>query len=138
MGSYLYDGLGRRITKKTYVSGNLNKTRQFFYSNQWQVIEERVDERTNDLERQYVWGIRYVDELIEQDRDTGDDGTLDQRHYPLQDANYNVTCLIDTAGDAQERYQYTPYGTRTILDGSFATRSTPPLWLDLRAPGADA
>ncbi len=121
VGSYVYDGLGRRITKKTYVSGNLDKTRQFFYTNQWQDIEERVDERSNDLERQYVWGIGYVDELIEQDRDTADDGTLDQRHYALQDANYNVSCLIDTAGDAQERYEYTPYGVRTIFDGSFST-----------------
>jgi YD repeat-containing protein len=53
VGAYIYDGLGRRITKKTYNAGVLDKTRQFFYSNQWQDIEERVDERTtNTLERQ--------------------------------------------------------------------------------------
>jgi RHS repeat-associated protein len=124
VADYVYDGLGRRITKKTYdVNGNLDKTRQFFYTNQWQDIEERVDQRTNDLERQYVWGIGYVDELILRDRDTADDTTLDQRHYALQDANYSVTCIVDTAGDAAERYLYTPYGTRSVTDGSFANPS---------------
>ncbi|WP_428940632.1 RHS repeat-associated core domain-containing protein [Fontivita pretiosa] len=121
VGSYSYDGLGRRITKKTYVSGSLDKTRQYFYTQQWQIIEERVDQRTNDLERQYVWGIGYVDELILRERDTADDGTLEERLYALQDANYSVTCIIDTAGDAAERYTYTPYGVRSVWasTGSF-------------------
>jgi len=121
VADYVYDGLGRRITKKTYVSGTLDKTRQFFYTNQWQDIEERVDERTNDLERQHVWGIGYVDELVLRDKDTADDGTLDQRHYALQDANYSLTCIVDTNGDAQERYLYTPYGARAIFDGGFSS-----------------
>jgi RHS repeat-associated protein len=114
VAAYSYDGLGRRITKKTYVSGQLDKTRQYFYTQQWQIIEERVDQRTNDLERQYVWGIGYVDELILRERDSGDDTTLDQRHYALQDANYSVTCIVDAAGDPQERYSYTPYGVRSV------------------------
>ncbi|WP_428940711.1 RHS repeat domain-containing protein [Fontivita pretiosa] len=123
VGAYSYDGLGRRITKKTYVSGQLDKTRQFFYTQQWQIIEERVDGRTNPQERQYVWGIGYVDELVLRDRDSGDDTTLDQRHYALQDANYSLTCIVDTNGEAAERYTYTPYGTRSILDGIFGSLS---------------
>ncbi|WP_428940607.1 RHS repeat domain-containing protein [Fontivita pretiosa] len=122
VAAYSYDGLGRRIIKKTYDSGgSLTETRQFYYSNEWQVLEERVDGRSNPQERQYVWGTQYVDELILRDRDTADDGNLNERHYALQDANYSLTCIIDTAGDAAERYVYTPYGTRDIRSADFSS-----------------
>ncbi|WP_428940712.1 RHS repeat domain-containing protein [Fontivita pretiosa] len=122
VAAYSYDGLGRRITRKTYDSGgSLSETRQFYYSNRWQVIEERVDGRTNPQERQYVWGIGYVDELILRDRDTADDGNLNERHYALQDANHSVTCIADSGGDAAERYVYTPYGVRDIRSADFSS-----------------
>ncbi|WP_428940716.1 RHS repeat domain-containing protein [Fontivita pretiosa] len=126
VGAYSYDGLGRRITKKTYDSGgSLTETRQFFYSNRWQIIEERVDGRSNPQERQYVWGMQYVDELILRDRDanggSSGDGTLEQRHYGLQDPNYSVTCIVDSSGDAAERYVYTPYGSREIRSSDFSS-----------------
>jgi RHS repeat-associated protein len=87
------------------------------------VLEERVGTSTS-AERQYVWGARYVDELICRDRDTNADGTLDERLYALQDANFNVTTIIDTAGAVVERFVYDPYGTRSILDGSFGARAS--------------
>ncbi len=102
----------------------LDKTRRYYYSSAYQIIEERVDERTNDIEKQYVWGIQYVDELVQRDRDSADDGTLEEKHFALQDANYNLTCIVDANGDAQERYSYTPYGVRTIHDGSFGSRAS--------------
>jgi RHS repeat-associated protein len=68
--------------------------------------------------------MRYVDELVLRDRDTNADGSLDERLYALQDSNFNVTALADTSGAVQERYSYTPYGTRSIHDGSFAARTT--------------
>jgi RHS repeat-associated protein len=44
--------------------------------------------------------------------------------YFLSDANFNVTTLMDTSGDAVERYLYEPYGDVTIYDGSWgSTRS---------------
>ncbi|WP_428940602.1 RHS repeat domain-containing protein [Fontivita pretiosa] len=126
VAAYAYDGLGRRITRKTYDSGgSLTETRQFFYSNRWQIIEERVEGRSNPQERQYVWGTQYVDELILRDRDanggSSGDGVLEQRHYALQDANYSVTCIVDSSGDAAERYVYTPYGTRDIRSADFSS-----------------
>ena len=48
------------------------------------------------------------------------DGNLDDTYYYLTDANMNVTCLVDTSGDAQERYSYDPYGEATIYDGSWS------------------
>jgi hypothetical protein len=37
---------------------------------------------------QYVWSPVYVDALILRDRDTDADGTIDERLYVAQDANY--------------------------------------------------
>jgi uncharacterized delta-60 repeat protein len=47
-------------------------------------------------------------------------GGLDERLYAVQDANYDVTALVDTAGAAVERYQYDPYGSFTVLDANFS------------------
>ncbi len=46
------------------------------------------------------------------------------RHYYLQDANFNVTAIVDSAGTVVERYSYTPYGEVTIMDASFTTRAS--------------
>ena len=44
----------------------------------------------------------------------------DDRIYYLGDANFNVTTLVDTSGDAIERYVYSPYGVLTIFDATWA------------------
>jgi RHS repeat-associated protein len=85
------------------------------------VVEERVDAET-DPERQFVWGLRYIDDLILRDRDTNGDGSLNERLFALQDANWNLTGLIDTAGDVQERYAYSAYGQPLFLTPSFGGR----------------
>jgi RHS repeat-associated protein len=123
VAKYKHDGRGRRILKETYTAGTLSETRHFYHSNDWQVLEERVGSATT-AERQYVWGARYVDELVCRDRDTNGDGSPDERLYAIQDANFNVTALADTSGAVQERYSYTPYGARSIHDGSFAARTS--------------
>jgi YD repeat-containing protein len=66
-----------------------------------------------------VWGLRYVDELVLRDRDTDANGSLDERLYAMQDANYNVTGIVDTSGAVVERYTYTPYGVRTVLTANW-------------------
>jgi RHS repeat-associated protein len=43
----------------------------------------------------------------------------DERIYYLNDANFNVTTLLETGGDAVERYLYEAYGRVTIYDGSW-------------------
>ena len=123
VAQYEYDGAKRRTVKKTYTSGTLTETRHFYYTepSRWQVVEERV-ESSSDAERQFVWGLRYIDDIVLRDRDTNDDGTLDERLYGLQDANWNVTSCLGSAAIA-ERYAYTAYGQRTILSGSFVSRA---------------
>jgi RHS repeat-associated protein len=41
-------------------------------------------------------------------------------HSYLGDANYNITTLVNTGGDALERYVYTPYGVLTIYDATWS------------------
>jgi len=74
---------------------------------------------TRDPPFGYVWSLRYIDAPVLRDKNTDADGLCDdERLYYLGDANMNVTCLVDAAGDAVERYVYDPYGKATILDGT--------------------
>ncbi len=127
VAEYRYDAAKRRIVKKTYTGGELDETRHLFYTepSKWQVIEERVDAST-DPDRQFIWGQRYIDDLVLRDRDTSDprNGTLDERLYCLQDANWNVTSVADSSGTIQERYAYDAYGTPRILTSAFTTRAS--------------
>jgi hypothetical protein len=61
----------------------------------------------------------YVDALVLRDRDTNGDGTLDERRWVVQDANYNVTALFDNSGNVVERYVYDPFGSVTVLDANW-------------------
>ena len=72
---------------------------------------------------QYVWSPVYVDALVLRDRDTNGDGTLDERLWVVQDANYNVTALFDNSGNVVERYVYDPFGRVTVVDGGWVERS---------------
>ena len=46
-------------------------------------------------------------------------GTAKQRLYAEQDANYNVTSLVDTKGQVVQRFAYDPYGADQVLDLGF-------------------
>ena len=68
---------------------------------------------------QYVWSPVYVDALVLRDRDTDGDGTLDQRLWVVQDANFAVTAVVDDGGNVVERYVYDPFGQATVLDANW-------------------
>jgi len=125
VAEYEFDGAKRRTVKKSYVSGELDETRHFYYTepSRWQVIEERVGSST-DAERQFILGLRYVDDIILRDRDTTGNGTLDERLYGMQDANWNVTSISNSSGSVQERYSYHAFGASAALTASFASRAT--------------
>jgi RHS repeat-associated protein len=94
----LYDALNRRIQDDAGT--------QLYYSNQWQVVEEQVG---GAMTAQYVWSPVYVDALVERDTAGG------PRLYVQQDANWNVTAIVNSMGAVQERYVYDPYGQPTFL-----------------------
>lgn len=114
---YAYDGFNRRIT----VDNNTT-IRHTYYSGLWRWLEDRLDNSAN-AERQAVWGIRYIDDLVLRSRSPANDGSLSERLYAIQDANWNIISTIDATGDVQERYRYTPYGSPTFLDDAFVPRS---------------
>jgi RHS repeat-associated protein len=123
VAQYQYDGRTRRTVKKKYTGGVVTETRDFYYSGSWQVLEERVAPSTK-ANRQFVWGLRYLDELVLRDRDTIGSGTLNERFYALQDPNWNVTAILDAAGKIQERCAYDAYGLPGVLTPTFAPRSS--------------
>ncbi len=113
--TFSYDGLGRRIVQNTGGTAD-----DLYYSNQWQVLEERV---AGAVTVHYVWSPVYVDAMVLRDRDATGSGTLSERLWVQQDANWNVTALVNTSGSVVERYVYDPYGVVTVLSASWGTLS---------------
>ncbi|MDW8244743.1 MAG: RHS repeat-associated core domain-containing protein [Thermogemmata sp.] len=69
-------------------------------------------------------------------RDSNGDGTLDERLYVAQDANYNITALFDNSGNVVERYVYDPFGQVTVLDAGWnALAASAFAWLYLHQGG---
>lgn len=125
VAQYAYNGLNWRIKKTT-----AEETRHFYYSSAWQCLDERIAGQSGSsssssssstpettVDRQYVWGLRYIDDLVLRDRSNA--GMLEERLYALQDANWNVVAVIDTAVEGVERYAYSAYGDIQFLNASF-------------------
>ena len=122
--TYGYDGLHRRIRRTTLA------TPTWYYHNEsWQVVEERNSQGLPKV--QYVWDVRYIDAAVLRDRNLNSDDDCtdaatgagsnynegDERVYYGQDANFNVTSLVDAYdGVVVERYMYDPYGKPTVLN----------------------
>jgi RHS repeat-associated protein len=121
---YAHDGAKRRTVKKTYTGGVLSETRHFFYTEpaRWQVVEERVGTSTT-AERQFVWGLRYIGDLVLRDRDATGTGALNEHLYALQDPNWNVVAIADSDAVVQERYSYDAYGMIILMTAGFAIRN---------------
>ena len=114
--SFAYDGVNRRVSATASST-----TTDLYYSAEWQVLEERVGGNTT---MQYVWSPVYIDAMILRDRDTDANGSLDERLWVQQDANFNVTALLNGSGSVAERYAYDPFGSATVYDASWGTRSS--------------
>ena len=65
----------------------------------------------------------YVDALVLRDRDATGSGTLSERLWVQQDANWNVTALVNGSGSVVERYVYDPYGSVTVLSAAWGSLS---------------
>ncbi len=115
--AYAYDGLGRRITETPAGAA----PRHYFYSSSWQTLEERVGS-SQLADRQYLWGLRYIDDYAFQDVFTSGTGV---RHWGLQDGNWNVVGLTDDVGVVQQRYAYDAYGTPIYLTPTFLPQTPP-------------
>ena len=124
-----YDGANRRVSKTIDNSGDWNHTYHFYHDGQAPAGQAKMIETRNgsgEVIKQHVWGTQYVDESIQigintdpgEDDDGGEAGTQDNCdtfYWTAQDANYNVIGLFESDGDLVERYEYTPYGQRTVF-----------------------
>jgi RHS repeat-associated protein len=110
---YEYDGLGRRIRQKALAGDDWD---HYYYNNAWQVLEVRRDAAEGDpvVRHQYVWSPRYIDAPILRDENKDGDSDCingdDERLYYCNDVNMNVVALVNTSGEAVERYRYDAYG----------------------------
>jgi len=89
-------------------------------------VEERTDALTS-AERQFVWGLRYIDDLIIRDRSTANNGSINERRYGMQDGNWNMIAICDITGFVGERYAYSAYGTPVFMTGAGTVQSTSPI-----------
>jgi RHS repeat-associated protein len=127
--SYQYDALNRRIVVNPGTATDL------YYSTQWQVLDEKVG---GVSKAQFVWSPAYVDALVLRDRDADGNPSngLEERLYAQQDANWNVTALLNTSGSVVERDVYDPYGNPTFLAPSWGTLSASAYaWVHLHQGG---
>jgi RHS repeat-associated protein len=130
VAEYRYDGLGRRIVKLIPNGANWDRT-DFYYNEAWQCLEERKATAQADKETvataakvQWLWDVRYIDAPVCRWRDDNSDGDFadaGETLYYCNDANMNVTALVNAAdGAVVERYQYEPYGSVTVCNSAWA------------------
>ncbi len=107
--------LGRRIVKDVDNSGDWNEPYHYYYNGQ-QMVEMRNG--SDSVLKQYVWGLTYIDELLQiginKDPASAHEDNCEQFYWVLQDANFNVLGVLYQDGQMIERYEYTPYGQRTV------------------------
>ena len=96
------------------------------YTPSWQCVEERVGVSTT-LERQFVWGLRYIDDLVLRDRSTTNNGVINERRYAMQDGNWNTIAICDITGFVSERFAYSAYGTPVFMTGSGVVQASSPI-----------
>jgi RHS repeat-associated protein len=125
IATFEYDGRNYRVEKAMLDGeGTVLVAESFFYNEQQQLLEMRTDGNANPTE-QYVWDLRYIDAPIARGYDADGDGDLrgddDSLLYYANDANMNVTALVDAAtGLVVERYHYDPYGQVLFMDADWA------------------
>ena len=107
---YWRDGFGRIVKEERPQA---NETYFYFYSPGWQLLS--VFGVGGALLKEYIWGARYVDELLE----TIDYGGGSPLHrYHIQGINWNLLATVNEAGMPLEYVTYDPYGTPTFYDSS--------------------
>jgi RHS repeat-associated protein len=139
VAEYAYDGRNYRIVNRVYRDPSdplsvlaFPLSHHAYYSSDWRLLEERLG-TVAAADRQHVWGLRYIDDLILRDRNAdGDSPTgaygltasgLEERLYALQDPNWNVVAISGTDGTIAERYSYAAYGKCGVLHAEFTDRS---------------
>jgi len=121
VAQFSYDGQNRRTTESTYLGGILDNTEDQYYLG-WSLIETRNG--SDQVTQQHVWNNLaggYIDSLAQlaNNSNPGTDDTCDEDYYAMQDQQFNILALADDTGEIVERYEYTLYGDRTVMNANF-------------------
>ena len=81
------------------------------------MIEERDALNSNALVRSYVWQPEVLDRDVPL---TVYDAVAEKTYYYHSDANKNVTELSDENGEVIAHYEYSPFGSLTMVTGNYA------------------
>ncbi|XOV75122.1 MAG: RHS repeat-associated core domain-containing protein [Phycisphaerales bacterium] len=117
-----YYGLNQRAWSRIdegaagYVTGGptevLDREEHFYYDASWRLLERRTDvgplgtSFSHDQTTQWVWGNRYIDELVAYAVDiNASSSQFDSVEYAMTDRNFSVIGLVDG-----ERVRYDAYG----------------------------
>ncbi|MDR1884288.1 MAG: hypothetical protein LBR26_16135 [Prevotella sp.] len=107
IAQYRYDGRNHRILKVIDGVETIS-----FFNHGWQELESV----TNSEVISYVWGLRYIDDLIYRQRGS-------EKLYSLADPNWNVVAICDVNGNVIERMRYDAFGKIAWLDVNFSTKN---------------
>jgi len=122
-GWHAHDAAGRRIRKLLGTNpAEPALALDYYHNNAGQIIEVHKDEDDDHPLEQYVWSPRYVHAPVLRWRDENTDGENLETLYYCNDANMNVTALVDTSGAVVERYLYDPYGKVTVCEDDWTPR----------------
>jgi hypothetical protein len=133
VAEHRYNGLGHRIDEHTDtdtdgdVDGD-DDWHHFVYDERWRVAAMFVDSDASPTEEFLPQnagaggrgGASYIDEVALRDRDTDDNGILDERAWYCQNRRYDVVALVDDGGDQREMVRYSAYGVPFGLVGGDA------------------
>jgi pimeloyl-ACP methyl ester carboxylesterase len=123
---YTYDANFNRISRTASST-----TTDFYVSSAGQVVEER---QGSTATTQYVWGLGYVNDLVLRD-DNSSSGSygrsssgIGRRIYVQQDADFNVTAILNRSGSVLERFVYAAYGAATALTSAWGATTDSYAW----------
>jgi RHS repeat-associated protein len=127
-GLYFYDAAHRRIAKTTQVAIGSWQRDDFYLNDNWQVVEARkvagefpLAFSGSSAQLHNLWGVRYIDCLAMQWRDTDGNGSMDSSFSTTSDASFSVTSVVSGNGLVAERSLYDIHGIKTVLNASFAS-----------------
>ena len=126
--TYSYDADSRRPGLNICAGAIINS----YYDTSWQDVEDDAYTPPNGCNpasttvSTYDWSQSYIDDVVARDQSTN--GGSITRIYAQQDANHDVTALVNTNGSVAQRYVYDPYGTATVLSPTWTGRSDQYSW----------
>ncbi len=90
------------MEKKDHVTSA--NTRRYFYSKDWQVLDEYSGDAAPALENRFVYG-NYIDEVL-----LSWIGAPMHWRYHVHDHLYSTVAQVDASSAVTERYEYDAYG----------------------------